>query len=142
MIEVASNYHNELLDQYIHLIDDKWFWAFTIVVLIDLVLDLIKPWVIKTDERKNWFKPQSVLRNTVTYAVVAVGYPYLFTIGASTAATAFLIAFIYQYLVWIVETWTEVGWWLPAPIVNFVKSQWLVSDSNLDKEINKKEDEK
>ena len=141
MIEIASNYHNELLMQYTHLIDDKWFWAFTIVVLLDLILDLIKPWVIKTDERKNWFKPQSVLRNAVTYAVVAVGYPYLFTIGAQTAATAFLIAFIYQYLVWVVETWTEIGWWLPEPIIRFVKSQWTVSNKELDQAINKKEDD-
>ncbi|GAA3626265.1 hypothetical protein GCM10022297_00990 [Lactobacillus hamsteri] len=141
MIEVASSYHNELLEQYTHLIDDKWFWAFTIVVLLDLILDLIKPWVIKTDERKNWFKPQSVLRNAVTYAVVAVGYPYLFTIGAQTAATAFLIAFIYQYLVWVIETWTEVGWWLPEPIIKFVKAQWSTSNKKLDDTINRKEDD-
>ncbi|KRM36989.1 hypothetical protein FC39_GL000441 [Lactobacillus hamsteri DSM 5661 = JCM 6256] len=97
--------------------------------------------MIKTDERKNWFKPQSVLRNAVTYAVVAVGYPYLFTIGAQTAATAFLIAFIYQYLVWVIETWTEVGWWLPEPIIKFVKAQWSTSNKKLDDTINRKEDD-
>ena len=139
MIGVATKYHNELFAQYTKLIDDKLFWAFTIVVLIDLILDLIKPWY--TDDKIGWFSPHSVLRNAVTYAVVAIGYPYLFTIGANTAATAFLLAFIYQYLVWIVETWTSIGWWLPAPLVHFVKSKWLTHNNDLENSLNKKKDE-
>ena len=138
MIGVATKYHNELFAQWTKLIDDKLFWAFTIVVLIDLILDLIKPWY--TDDKIGWFSPRSVLRNAVTYAVVAIGYPYLFTIGADTAATAFLLAFIYQYLVWVVETWTSIGWWLPAPLVHFVKSKWLTHNNDLENRLNKKKD--
>lgn len=140
MIEIANNYHDILFNQYTKLIDDKLFWAFTIVVLIDLILDLIKPWYVKP-KASNWFSPRSVLRNAVTYAVVAVGYPYLFTIGANTAATAFLLAFIYQYLVWIVETWTAIGWWLPEPIIKFVRNKWLTNNNDLENSLNKKEDE-
>ena len=140
MIGVATKYHNELFAQYTKLIDDKLFWAFTIVVLIDLILDLIKPWYINPAD-DGWFSPRSVLRNAVTYAVVAIGYPYLFTIGANTAATAFLLAFIYQYLVWVVETWTSIGWWLPEPLVHFVKSKWLSHNNDLENSLNKKKDE-
>lgn len=101
-------------------------WGFTFVVILDLILDLIYPFF--TDQTLTWGGTKSVLRNAVTYAVVALGYPYLSVIGAEPAATAFLVAFIYQYLMWIVTTWTEMGWWLPETIKKFVKSNMSEAD--------------
>ena len=129
MIEVAS-YHNQLLAEYQHLVDDPLMWLFTFVVVLDLILDLIKPYYIKTNSR-NAFAPQSVLRNAVIYAVVAIGYPYLCMIGAEAAATAFLIAFVYQFAVWTVETWTEIGWWLPQWVTNFIKNRAEVHSNKM-----------
>lgn len=127
----------EYSQKFTHLIDDHLMWAFTIVVVIDLIMDLIRPIYVKSANFSSW-GTKSVLRNMVTYAIVAIGYPYLSIIGLETAATAFLIAFIYQYLVWIVTTWEEIGWWLPAPIVKFVKSN--MSEKQLEEALNKEKE--
>lgn len=138
MIEVAS-YHNQLVSTYQHLIDDKWFLAFSVLVIIDLILDLVKPYIIPS-AKKPGFWQNSVLRNTLTYLLVAIAYPYLLLLSPNTemVAVAFLMAFVYQYLVWIVETWVSMGWWLPAPVVTFVKAKLMENESNLDRKINNK----
>lgn len=131
---LAAPFTEDFSNKFMHLIDDPLMWAFTLVVILDLVLDLIRPFYIKEATNSTWGK-KSVVRNAITFTVVAIGYPYLSLIGVETAATAFLIAFIYQYLLWIVTTWEEIGWWLPEPIVKFVKSN--MSEKELEETLQK-----
>ena len=122
----------------VHLTDNPVMWAFTLVVILDLIMDLIRPLYVKDAYLSGW-GTKSIIRNAITYAVVVIGYPYLCLIGAEDAATAFLMAFIYQYLVWIVTTWCEIGWWLPEPIIKFVKAN--ADKKELDNILNKEESE-
>ncbi|MBD5429352.1 phage holin family protein [Lactobacillus sp.] len=122
------------LSRFTHLVDDPLMWGFTLVVLIDLVLDLIRPLYVKGASLKGTGS-KSISRNAITFIVIATGYPYLSLIGAEKMAITFLIAFIYQYLVWIITTWEEIGWWLPAPLVKFVKTN--ASETELENILNK-----
>lgn len=47
-------------------------------------------------------------------------------------ATTFLIAWIYQYLISIVENWTEMGWWLPKPIMDFFEAKLAKDQEDYD----------
>lgn len=119
----------------ITLTEDPLMWGFTLVVLIDLVLDLIRPLYVKSASLTE-SGSKSVSRNAITFLVIATGYPYLNLIGAGAMATTFLIAFIYQYLVWIMTTWEELGWWIPEPLKKFVKEN---ADKNELDILNRKE---
>lgn len=118
-------YHLFMLDRMRTLVDDKLMWAFTIVMIVDLITGMLKPYYAKkTAQKTNSSKGiLGLIKNTIIYLVVAITYPYLITIGASTMATTFLIAWIYQYLISIIENWTEMGWWLPKPIMDFFEAK-------------------
>ena len=123
-----------MLHQMQTLVDDKLMWAFTIVMIVDLVTGMIKPYYAKKTTRKTNSSVgiPGIIKHTVIYLVVVIAYPYLYTIGASTMATTFLIAWIYQYLISIVENWTEMGWWLPKPIMDFFEAKLAKEQQDYD----------
>lgn len=127
-------YHLFMLHQMQELIDDKLMWAFTIVMIVDLITGMVKPYYAKETVRKTNSSVgiPALLKHTIIYLVVVIAYPYLYTIGASAMATTFLIAWIYQYLISIVENWTEMGWWLPKPIMDFFEAKLAKDQEDYD----------
>lgn len=117
MIEVAS-FHTNLFSQFMGLFDNPFFVAFTIVVVIDLVLDLIKPYYFKDAHGFN-----AIIRNGVTYLAWTLIYPYLRVTGLGDMADVFLLAFIYQYALFIIEAYTSFGWWLPEGLRTFIEAR-------------------
>lgn len=127
-------YHMLMFRQMQALIDDKLMWAFTIVIIVDLFTGMVKPYYAKKTARKTNSSVgiPGVIKHMLIYLVVVIAYPYLFTIGAGTMATTFLIAFVYQYLISIIENWTEMGWWLPKPIMDFFETKLAKDQEDYD----------
>lgn len=121
----AAAYHVQAFNQYQRLIDDKWMWAFTIAMILDLITGMIKPYYAHTTSQKtNSSKGiPGLIKHMVVYLVVAIVYPYLYTIGAQAMATTFLAAFTYQYAISVIENWTEMGWWLPKSVMDFFEAK-------------------
>lgn len=133
-MQFAVAYHNQMFTQMKALIDDKWMWAFTIVMIFDLVTGMIKPYLATTTHKKtnSSIGIPGLIKHMLIYLLVVIVYPYMYTVGAGTMATAFLIAFIYQYAVSIVENWTEMGLWLPKPIMDFLENKLAKDQQDYD----------
>lgn len=136
---IQLTFHDEYLNQFIHLVDDPLMWAFTLIIVINLILNLIRPYYVK-DATLQSDGENSILRNAFTYVVIVIGYPYLCVIGAEAASTAFVLAFIYQYLVWDIGIWIDMGWYMPDSIVKLVKHNMDQNDEKI-QNLTKKEDD-
>ena len=69
-------YHLFMLHQMQALIDDKLMWAFTIVMIVDLITGMVKPYYAKKTVRKTNSSVgiPGLIKHTVIYLVVVIAY--------------------------------------------------------------------
>lgn len=140
MIELTAAYHELLFQQIYQMFDSPWFIGFTMVVTVDIILNIVKPFFVT--KPASFSNAQNLIRNGLTYVIVTIVYPYLSSIGMGDMADLILAAFIYQYLVWCLQIWTEMGWFMPAGIREFVNSKMLTNNQYLNSSLkNKKKEE-
>lgn len=104
--------HELYLEHFARLIDNPVFFAFFLVVLIDVVTGFVKSLVNKKTTSSKGIG--GLIKHSTLLLVVCMLYPFCDIYGASGMADTLLVFYILFYAISIVENLGEMG--IPVPV--------------------------
>lgn len=103
--------HELYLEHLTRLIDNPVFFAFFLIVIIDIVTGFLKSLIAKNTTSSKGIS--GLIKHSTLLLIASVLYPYLDIYGASGMADTLLIFYILFYAISIVENLGEMG--IPIP---------------------------
>lgn len=104
--------HELYLEHFARLIDNPVFFAFFLVVLIDVVTGFVKSLINKKTTSSKGIG--GLIKHSTLLLVVCMLYPFCDIYGASGMADTLLVFYILFYAISIVENLGEMG--IPVPV--------------------------
>ena len=103
--------HELYFEHFEKLIDNPVFFAFFLIILIDILTGFLKSLVNKETESGKGIS--GLIKHSTLLLIMAILYPYLDIYGLSGMADTLLIFYILFYAISIVENLGEMG--IPIP---------------------------
>lgn len=110
--------HELYLEHFVKLIDNPVFFAFFLIVIIDIVTGFLKSLVTKNTTSSKGIS--GLIKHSTLLLIVSALYPYLDIYGASGMADTLLIFYILFYAISIVENLGEMGIPVPAWLKRYI----------------------
>lgn len=104
--------HELYFEHFEKLIDNPVFFAFFLIILIDILTGFLKSLVNKTTESGKGIG--GLIKHSTLLLIVCMLYPFCDIYGASGMADTLLIFYILFYAISIVENLGEMG--IPVPV--------------------------
>lgn len=104
--------HELYFEHFEKLIDNPVFFAFFLIILIDILTGFLKSLVNKKTESGKGIG--GLIKHSTLLLIVCMLYPFCDIYGASGMADALLIFYILFYAISIVENLGEMG--IPVPV--------------------------
>lgn len=103
--------------QYISVSRTPIYWIFIVLVMLDIVTGTLKGVVNKeANSTKGLF---GLIKHLLVVVLVLIVTPFLMYLGLNTVAQSFIVFFIVQYGISLVENWGQLGLPLPEWVVKF-----------------------
>lgn len=113
------------------LTENPWFTTFIIIILVDLATGFLKGFFKSSNERVNSTTGrQGLIKHTVIAGIAVIFYPLVDCWGLANYANLFLMFFISQYGISIVENLGIIGIPLPNWITDNLEKLRNRSDKN------------
>lgn len=103
--------HELYLEHFVKLIDNPVFFAFFLIVIVDIVTGFLKSLIAKNTTSSKGIS--GLIKHSTLLLVVCMLYPFCDIYGASGMADTLLIFYILFYAISIVENLGEMG--IPIP---------------------------
>lgn len=103
----------------LHLGENPWFWAFFLSIAADLLTGLAKCWYKDSKiKASSTVGRKGVTAHLITFVLWALIYPLFDSWGLSSMENVFLLYFIIQYVLSIIENLGMMGVKLPPYILS------------------------
>lgn len=104
--------HELYLEHFTKLIDNPVFFAFFLIVIIDIVTGFLKSLIAKNTTSSKGIS--GLIKHSTLLLIASMLYPYLDIYGAGGMADTLLVFYILFYAISIVENLGEMG--IPVPV--------------------------
>lgn len=104
--------HELYLEHFEKLIDNPVFFAFFLIVIIDILTGFLKSLIAKNTTSSKGIS--GLIKHSTLLLIASVLYPYLDIYGAGGMADTLLVFYILFYAISIVENLGEMG--IPVPV--------------------------
>lgn len=104
--------HELYFEHLTKLIDNPVFFAFFLIVIIDIVTGFLKSLIAKNTTSSKGIS--GLIKHSTLLLIASVLYPYLDIYGAGGMADTLLVFYILFYAISIVENLGEMG--IPVPV--------------------------
>lgn len=123
--------------------ENSWFFAFFVVIIIDLLTGAAKCWYKNSKiKASSTIGRKGLITHFVTLFTWVIVYPLLDSWGLSSGANIVLMFFIYQYILSIIENLGQMGVKLPPYLMSRLeKLEDMYEEKYGDGSDNNKEDD-
>lgn len=102
----------ELAEHYYHLFYDVYIHVFTLMIVLDVLTGIAKAFVTKT--LNSTINRKGLTQHIIIWVMCITVYPYVLYLGFNEAGTVFLLFFILNYCLSLIENLSALG--VPFPI--------------------------